>query len=161
MNPDADTSVPENLVDLLDQLVTPPEPLPVSLVPQTAGWLVLAVVLGFALIWLVGRGLRHHRENAYRRAALAALSGAADDPKGLARIVRHTALISYPRTEVAGIYGEDWLSFLDKSCGSSDFVTGPGRFLAVGPYEQGATVPEGAVELIARWIKTHDRDVVL
>lgn len=143
-----------NLIELLDLLKPVPEPVPPSLWPETVGWLWLGVALVLLLAWLAHRWYRAYRANAYRRAALDAIAAAEDDPAALAAIVRRTALAAYPRTELAQLHGESWLSFLDQSYGGTGFTAGPGRAIATAPYQPSPRVPElGSV--VAEWVRRH------
>ncbi|MDW4497361.1 DUF4381 domain-containing protein [Sulfitobacter sp. D35] len=147
---------PVSLVDLIDQIVPPDEPAPVSMMPQTWGWVALALLL----LALVGYGLyrlaAHRRANAYRRAALRALEAAGDDAEAVAAILRRTALSAFPRHDVAGLSGADWLAFLDRTLPSGDFSTGPGRAVTSAPYS-GAPAPDGLGAAVADWIRHHRR----
>jgi hypothetical protein len=152
MNED-DAPAPTTLIDLLNQLVEPPEPPPVAMTPQTWGWAVLAALLALTLAWLGWRAWRRWRGNAYRRAALAELAAAGDDPARIAEILRRTALAAWPRERVASLTGRDWLAFLDATGGG--FAEGPGAALAVAPYRrEGAPVP-GLGQVAARWVRRH------
>lgn len=142
-----------SLIDLIDRLVEPPAPPPVSLMPQTWGWVVLAVLLALLAAWLVWRAVGRWRDGAYRRAALAELDAAGDDPAAIAAILRRTALAAWPREEVASLSGEEWLAFLD-STGDGGFAGGPGAALLAGPYRQTGPAP-GLGDLAARWIRRH------
>ena len=144
------------LVELLDLLEPAPEPSPISLWPQTGGWVLLAIALAAGVSWLLYSWLRHRRANAYRRAALREVAAAGEDPVALAGILRRTALAAFPRTEVAGLYGDDWLGFLDRSYGGSAFSQGPGRVLVVAPYVPTEGSPELA-KLAGAWIRQHRR----
>jgi Domain of unknown function (DUF4381) len=145
-----------NLVDLLDRLAEPLEPAPVSMTPQTAGWTVLAVLLALVLAWLAWRWLQQWRANAYRRAALAELDAAGDDPAAVADILRRTALAAWPRDRVASLSGADWLRFLDATGGGGGFVDGPGAVLASAPYRSDAAArAPGLGSLAARWVRRH------
>jgi Domain of unknown function (DUF4381) len=145
-----------NLVDLIDQLAEPLEPAPVSLAPQTAGWTVLAVLLALVLAWLAWRWVQRWRANAYRRAALAGLDAAGNDPAAIADILRRTALAAWPRDRVASLSGVDWLRFLDATGRGGGFVDGPGTALASAPYRSDAAAPTpGLGALAARWVRRH------
>jgi len=144
-----------NLVDLLDRLAEPLEPAPVSMAPQTAGWTVLTVVLALVLAWLAWRWVQRWRANAYRRAALAELDAAGDDPAAVADILRRTALVAWPRDRVASLSGADWLRFLNAT-GGGGFLKGPGAALASAPYRSDAAAPApGLGALAARWVRRH------
>lgn len=143
-----------NLVDLIDLLEPAPEPPPVSMMPQTAGWLWLGLVLLALAAWGVNRLAAHRRLNAYRRAALRELQAAGPDAAAIAAILRRAALAAFPRAEVAGLTGPDWLDFLDRSYGGNDFSAGPGRVLTQAPYRP--CPPDPALRELARdWITHH------
>lgn len=148
-----------NLNDLLDQLVMPTEPAPVSMVPQTWGWAVIALILLIFLAYGLWRYLRYRRDNAYRRAALRLLDTCGDDPARIAEILRRTALVAYPRIQVASLAGDDWLKFLDRHARGSRFQRA-GRDLALAPY---CHIPaDPALTRQARaWIRHHHRDKVV
>ena len=143
------------LIDLLDQLAEPQEPVPVSMVPQTAGWVVLAVCLVLLILWLAVRAMRRRRANAYRREALALLTEAGDDPTAIAMILKRTALVAYPRARVAGLSGDAWVAFLDHTGGTATFGSGPGAALAVAPYSETDRDVPGLGAVAARWVRRH------
>jgi hypothetical protein len=147
-------SVP-NLVDLYDQLVPPDPPLPVSMWPQTAGWLWLAAAMAVAIGLILWRWTVWRRSTAYRRAALEALKQAGDDPRAIANTLRRTALAGFPRAEVTELYGAEWLAFLDRSADQAIFSgTDAGDVLAAAPYRP--QPPHSALPALAeKWIKTH------
>lgn len=155
MSEESTPTSPQSLINLLDQLILPPDPAPISMVPQTFGWLVLAILLISATLFAVVKLRSNRAANAYRHAALAILPQVADDPEKLAELVRKTALTAYPRQEVASLYGEDWLEFLDASYKGSQFREGPGRFLASAPYQNAGKVPAGAADIVRDWITHH------
>lgn len=144
-----------NLVELLDLLEPLPAPDPVSWAPQTVGWVwasLLLVVGGLLVARLV---VRQRRTNAYRAAARAELASVGDDPVQVALILRRAALAGFPRSDVAGLSGDDWLNFLDQSFPGSGFSNGPGRVIAAAPYSpQPAPVP-GLNRLAADWVRQH------
>ena len=142
------------LVDLLNLLEPMPQPEPVSLWPQTAGWIWLTLVVAVLVLWLVRRWVKARRANAYRRTAIEQLEHAGDDPGAVAQIIRRTALAAFPRAEVAGLYGEHWLAFLDAACDGTAFRSGPGRALASAPYS--ATEPVAGLKNVAiAWVRDH------
>lgn len=154
-----------DLVQLLQLLEPIEEPPLISLWPQTMGWIVIGVAAILIGTWLFRRALLRRRANFYRRAALEEIETATDSPAKLAEIVRRTALAAYPRADVAGLYGEDWLAFLDRtgrlSSGDEgqDFRQGSGRAFAQAPYVSGSaleSVNAGELaSLASRWVRGH------
>ena len=84
--------------------------------------------------------LRRFRKNRYRRLALEELAVIEQElqqperrAKALAEIpvlLKWTALAAFPRSEVAGLSGEKWLAFLDKTIGGKRFHGGRGTVAA-------------------------------
>jgi hypothetical protein len=145
------TDAPVTLVDLINRLVEPPMPEPISLVPQTAGWYVLGALLLSGLAYGLWRLWLYWRANAYRRAARVALDRAGDDPAEIAAILRRAALAAYPRRRVAGLAGADWVAFLHDTGG---FPMDAGRALIRAPYAPGTdatALRQGA----AQWLRSH------
>lgn len=143
------------LIELFDLLVQPDAPAPVSMMPQTQGWVWLGLGLVLVIGLTVWRYVVRHRANAYRRAALRALEDAGDDPTAIADTLRRTALAGYPRELVAGLSGDGWLAFLDEVADDVTFSgTEAGRTLAMAPYRP---VPPARdlPDLARRWVRSH------
>jgi hypothetical protein len=157
MNGDAEAVEVTNLVDLIGRLAEPAEPAPVAMTPQTPGWTVLAILTALLPGWLAWLALRHWRANAYRRAALAELQRAGDDPAAIADILRRAALAAWPRERVASLSGRDWLDFLDGT-GGGGFSDGPGWALAQAPYARDPHPVPGLRDLAVRWVRRHRRE---
>lgn len=148
--------VPKNtsLVELLDQLIIPDAPEPVSMMPQTVGWAIVGAVLALVLGWLGWRWLRDYRANAYRRAALLELSQAGDDPATIAEILRRTALVAYDRTTVASLSGAAWIAFLERT-GQTPWEPELSALLQAGPYRAQIAPSQALTAQASRWIKAH------
>jgi hypothetical protein len=147
-------------------------PAPVSWVPQTLGWYaVFGLIVALVGWWVYGR-LRRFRKNRYRRFALAELAAIERNlqrperrAKALAEIpvlLKGAALSAFPRSEVAGLSGERWLVFLDKTVGGRDFTEGEGRLLPELAYPPGQRIGQlpdeqisNLLQLLRRWIKMH------
>lgn len=147
-----------NLVELYDRLIQPEVPPPLSMWPQTAGWLWLGAALLLLTLFAVWKFYTWRRATAYRRAALAALKEAGDDPVAISDVLRRTALAGFPRAEVAQLYGSDWLAFLDHSVPSGGFAgSEAGQVLAAAPHRPQA--PNRDLPALAEsWIKTHRQE---
>lgn len=118
-------------------------PEPVTWWPPAPGWWLLGALLLLAAVILVLALRRRRGRRAALRAALGELERlggvhAANDPSArarrLSRLLRRYALARFPRHEVAGLAGEDWLRFLDAHGGGQAFTRGPGRLLGEAPY---------------------------
>lgn len=144
-------------------------PEPVSWMPQTIGWKVLALlVLLFALYKLYGVAKKWWR-NRYRRSALQKLKDLETESGGeylqvvaeLPNLLKATALHAYPRAEVAALSGERWLAFLDAHYSGPSFRAGVGQQLLAVAYQPAAhwhLEPADARTLIAmcrHWLRKH------
>lgn len=107
-------------LDGLADIVTPP---PVSWMPHTWGWAVVAAGLVALLIALAWRWRRHALANRYRSEALRVVAaiearlhdqthrhGALDE---IAAVIKRTAMAAYSRGQVARLSGAEWTAFLD------------------------------------------------
>lgn len=147
-----------SLAELLDQLIVPDPPVPVSMAPQTVGWAVLGVIMVLVLGFGIWRYVRHFRANAYRRAAIAELSRAGDDPGRIAEVLRRTALEGFGRRQVAALSGPDWVAFLERT-GAEPWGADLEQPLLAGPYRAGTEASPQLADRAARWIRTHNRKV--
>lgn len=143
-----------DLAHLADIVVPPPSPW----WPPAPGWWILAAAFLVAIAILGWMAARRYRANAYRREALAALadiSPVATSAAEVSAILKRTALVAYPRTQVASLTGERWLAFLDRTGRTDAFSRGPAAQLAQAAF--GAPLRDGAAALAAsrRWVKQH------
>jgi hypothetical protein len=151
-----------DLSELLGRLSPVPEPSAISLWPQTEAWGWVCLIALVLAAWLIRRVLLHRRANAYRRVAFREIAAAGASLTTIAEILRRTALAAFPRSEVAGLYGEEWLAFLDRTSRGTVFREGVGRAFARLPY---AEMDEASVEakqltgLAVRWVRQHRRDL--
>ena len=151
-----------NLPQLMELMHGLSEPEPVSWMPETPGWWIL---LGWltAVVVLVGRHIvLRRRANRYRRRAEKALgkiaaetlSNPAVAAASISTLLKHTALIAYPRAEVASLHGDDWAQFLCESSNNDPLVVGAASSFGLAAYRPDAD----ASELVAparRWIRVH------
>ena len=151
------TQRPTNLVDLMAELIPPPEPAPISLMPQTLGWPILIALLAVLTFLVLRRVMRARQAEAYRKTALAALGTSGSDPEKVALILRQTALTAFPRKDVASLHGQDWLAFLDATSEQPSFQGPDGNALITLPYSDASSLPDATVALVRHWILYHNR----
>jgi hypothetical protein len=142
-----------------------PLPAPVSYVPQTPGWVIVALVLVMAAALIAWTMRRRYRRARYRRAALAELARIEADLHDATRrsdalaaipaLLKRTALAATSRERVAALSGADWLAFLQRTRGRFDERSG--RLLATASY-----APPGHLaavsQLDADTLVSHARD---
>lgn len=155
----------ENLADI----AIPP---PVSWMPQTWGWALLALVAAALLILAVWRWHRRRVANRYRREALADLArieqalgdvaGRAQALEAMPELLKRVALAAWPRDAVASLSGADWLAFLRKHGGAQSFPGQAAKLLDDLEYHSMKTrtsVSESDALMFAasvrRWIEGH------
>ncbi|MEA2093962.1 MAG: DUF4381 domain-containing protein [Pseudomonadota bacterium] len=138
-------------------------PDPVSWWPPAPGWwMLLTLLVAIALL----SGLLHyrHRRNALQRAAQQALHKIGEDyrqsgdarllAQQLSILLRRVSLSCYPRQQVAGLTGCDWLGLLDRTLPGDDFQHGAGRVLIDAPYALDSRVDGPALlQLCERWLR--------
>ena len=151
-----------SLPELLDLMHGNVEPAPVSLLPATDAWLVVAgwtiaiVTIATAAAW------RRWQRNRYRREALRALDNikadasldASTSAAQIAEVVKRTALAAYPRETVASLYGKAWSEFLVTSSKHDRRVAASADELASAAWLPGADGP-GLLPAARRWIRVH------
>ena len=73
----------------------------------------------------------------------------------VAALLKRTALVAYPRAEIAGLYGGEWAAFLCRSARNEPIVERAAAELANAAY-----VPDAdgrrLIEPARRWIEVHD-----
>ena len=100
-----------------------PEAIP--FLPQTIGWLVVALVVLALIAWMSWRARKRWHRNAYRREALASIDAMRADPAQaaqLAFVLRRSALAAYERSSVASLRGREWIRWLNESTGRELFA---------------------------------------
>lgn len=137
--------------------------------PPALGWWILAILLIAGLCFSIWFLLRRHQQRAYRRQAAAELEQIWADfvlhedvnryIQQLSQILRRTALTAYPREQVAGLTGTEWLHFLDASSPEAikgQFFSEHGRLLVnhYRPLDSGLDV-EPLQALALTWVRQH------
>jgi hypothetical protein len=156
-----------SILDLRDIVI----PDPVGLWPPAPFVWVLIGAAGVGLAVSIGYGYALWKAGAYRREGLAHLKQIEERFMTSGReivalhelsiLLKRVALVAFPRKQVAPLYGEKWLRFLDRTCEGCTFVTGPGHLLTAGIYA-GEKVSQVSgddckqlVTLTRTWIKKH------
>jgi Domain of unknown function (DUF4381) len=149
---------PGNLANLRDVAL----PAPAPWWPPAPGWWIVAAAACAVLLWVVWVKVRRYRVNAYRRAALrelAALDGRADVAAEVSAILKRTALVVFPRGQVAGLSGAAWLEFLDRTGRTSTFTTGPAHHMPNAVFGAESAFDDGSAREIVKaaraWIIGH------
>ncbi|MBZ9656353.1 DUF4381 domain-containing protein [Phyllobacterium lublinensis] len=141
-------------------------PEPVSLLPQTWGWVLVAILLLALIVVAYWHWLRRRRANRYRREALELLDQLESDgdeatiSAEVPKIVKRVALAAWDRNEVASRSGSEWVAFLQNSL--PDQSLGAELAHVLDDQEYRSALPNNASpntgRLIAaarHWIKTH------
>jgi hypothetical protein len=112
--------------------------------PLAPGWWIVIALVAIGMFVLLRRGYHSYAGGAARRQALRQLEAYSKDylkhgngvtfGTQLSELVRRTMLAYAPRSEVAGLTGEEWLAWLDHDLDRSHFATGDGRPLIEWPY---------------------------
>lgn len=144
-------------------------PEPVSYMPQTWGWLLLAFILLGLIAWALLRRHQRYVANRYRREALAELARAeatlgtagsrAEAIADIAELVKRVALHAWPRSDTAALTGKAWIAFLAQHEGGAFTQEPASQFLDDLEYQARASVDESDARQFAqvarRWIERH------
>ena len=98
----------------------------IALLPQTPGWYAVAVLVVVAIVWGVWLLRRRRQANAYRREALNLLADIEASRLGLNAlpfVLRKSALVAFPRLDVASLRGSAWCDWLNGVAGRTVFTT--------------------------------------
>jgi hypothetical protein len=156
----------------LEKLADIAAPHPVSFVPQTWGWVVLAIFIVLLAVWVLLRWYRHRKANRYRAEALAelasierAIEGNAAPGAALAAIppiLKRVALAAWPRSRVAALAQSRWVNFVAGAEGEGALPAPLVRLLDDAEYRPpkgfAAVSPEDAracARAARHWIDTH------
>jgi hypothetical protein len=133
----------------------------ISFLPQTIGWLVVALVVLTLLAWLGWRARKRWLNNAYRREAVASIEAMRMDPAAAAQlpfILRRSALAAYERRDVASLRGAEWTGWLNESAGRELFTADASLLLDRLAYGREALSPADIEPLLAAsrdWVRLH------
>jgi hypothetical protein len=138
-------------------------PDPIGFWPLAVGWyFLIALFLIFAILVVVylirrSRRLQSRRYMLQRleelRERYAKDADAVAIAAELSALLRRASLVGFPRREVAGLQGEQWLNFLDETGATREFTQGIGRVLLTAPYQPQAQFEVNALlDLAARWV---------
>lgn len=141
-------------------------PSPVDWWPPAPGWWLLAAVVLAALVALIVLLVRRRRRRRYRRIALrearalfARWQQHNNTPaylQAVNRLLKQTALVAYPRQQVASLNGPDWLGFLDAKLRRPRFTEPDLRdFAALYQAEPQGLAPETLHDAAQLWIRRH------
>ena len=147
------------LLDLMHALVMPE---PVAWLPETPGWWIVFGWLFAVLILAAWQLARRRRLNRYRRDALAELRAieartevdATEFAQRVAALLKRTALVAYPRKQVAALCGSEWARFLRESANDDRQIADAAEMLAAAAYRPDAD-GRALCKPARRWIRFH------
>ena len=118
----------------------------VSWWPPAPGWWFVIALAVTGLVYLARIYLRIRAQGAARRHALRELDrltaefeqhgNAVEFSKRMSELLRRTMLAYAPRSEVAGLTGDEWLAWLDRDLEQPRFASEAGKKLLELPYRR-------------------------
>ncbi|MHA7815613.1 MAG: DUF4381 domain-containing protein [Pseudohaliea sp.] len=151
-----------SLPQLTERLHDVVMPAPVSMAPETVGWLILGGWALAVVAVLTTHALLRWRRNRYRREAEAALARIERqleaDPDALAAVgtlLKRTAMTAYAREQVASLHGDAWAAFLRQTAPGDRRVSDAAEVVAVVAYRR-VDDPAAVIAAARRWIRVHD-----
>ena len=133
---------------------------------ETPGWYVLCLLFVLVAIFLFFRWLKRYRKNEYRRNALKSIASIEQNSQSQHEayqlndiwvLLKLVAIEAFGRQQVAQLYGNDWLEFLE-SKGKNTPFTDYKQHIANSLYEPISVDPKeikALIELSKQWIVTH------
>ncbi len=154
---------PDPLSDLRDIHL----PDPVSFWPPAPGWW-MALILVMGLIALSIWAFRKFRTPKAFKTARHELQGLRESyaanqqdhtlTSGLSRLLRRYAMAVYGREQVAGLTGQQWLTFLNEKGMTNQFTEGAGRVLVSAPYGSYESVQgQELIATVEQWLQGNRR----
>jgi hypothetical protein len=136
-----------------------PLPEPVSWMPQTVGWLVLAIIAVAAAAFIAWRRWQVYQADQYRRDALTRINKMNPESlHDLPELLRFAALFAGPRNEVASLRGTDWINWLNARVDKPLFDQADSTSLDMLAYTKTNIAPEQARHLLEaseNWLRGH------
>ncbi len=122
--------------------------------PPALGWWLLAILIPLLiglLVWLYKGITRKTAIKAARKLLLQIKQDQQRDNsqklKDLSTLIRRVAISVAERDECAGLTGNEWLEFLERSIKGSPFTQGMGKLLANAPYQKNPPTESEIVQL--------------
>jgi hypothetical protein len=139
----------------------PPDP---GFWPPAPGWWVVFGLLLVGVSVAIWQFWRRYHLRRWRQKVLTMLDELMESQRGgaspalitgeVSMLLRRVALGAHGRENVAGLTGESWLAFLDRTGGEGQFGAGPGQVLATGPYARIQELDaDGLHDLARRWLQ--------
>jgi len=150
----------------LDELEPLFEPEQVSFTFNTPAWYALGVFLALILIYVIFVQFKKYQKNQYRREALRLVSSwkdvnaIKDAPvliDNIRILLKQLAMARYGRLQVASLYGNDWLQFLESKGINTPFTNYNiliNSDLELDLEKEKQQIMD-LVEVSKKWIKTH------
>lgn len=121
-------------------------PEPIGWWPLAPGWWVIIALAVVAAAYVLRLLLKKHSRSAARRHALKQLATLTRDfeqhgdvvafSRAMSELLRRTMLAYAPRSDVAGLTGDEWLAWLDRDLDRPRFQGDVGRKLLELPYRR-------------------------
>lgn len=154
---------PDPLSDLRDIHL----PDPVSFWPPAPGWW-MALILIMGLVPLSIWAFRKFRTPKAFKTARHELQGLRESyaanqhdhtlTSGLSRLLRRYSMAVYGREQVAGLTGQQWLTFLNEKGMTNQFTEGAGKVLVSAPYGSHESVQgQELLTTVEQWLQGNRR----
>ncbi|WP_299778655.1 DUF4381 domain-containing protein [uncultured Formosa sp.] len=145
------------------------EPSPVAFTFGTIGWKIIGFLLVVLIAFVVYKSYMNYKKKQYLRDAVTELQKLKKQtelsPVALINavlfVLKETAIQSFSRQNVAGLYGSEWITFLDSKDPTTDFKTDEAFILdAVYKHELNGTASFNKDQFTNKsihWIQHHAR----
>ncbi len=148
-----------NDLENLRDIHSPP---PIPFWPPAPGWWILATLVLLCLItgWFF---YQWQKKRALRKAALIELNQLEQSlsehqdfslfSAEISTLLRRIALTKFKQSEVAGLTGNAWLEFLDRTGQTDRFSQGAGKIIVTAPYQSTPDInSKKLIVIVKNWI---------
>ncbi len=151
---------------LLDQLPANHLPEPIGLWPLAPGWWLTALVSLIIISTTIYCLIKWRNKTRYRRLGKVRAKAVFMDYQQhknqrkfaheCNRLLKQVALHAYPDSDVAGLHGHKWQSFLSDTGKNPEFLSTAGHALGDGRFDPELTLDVAALQtLTLNWIRKH------
>ncbi|PCJ31544.1 MAG: hypothetical protein COA99_17120 [Moraxellaceae bacterium] len=152
-----------NPTDPLSQIADIHLPAAVSAWPPAYGWWIATVLIIVILVFIVRALIAKRRNKRYKKEATSALANikqqyqtndnTLEALEAINALLKQTSITRYGRNNTAGLNGDSWLAFLDRTGNTKDFTKGPGRSLTYTLYTPNPVAPiDELLDITKKWI---------
>lgn len=138
-------------------------PQPIHMLPTAPGWIIVYLIIFLLFSWTLYFLYKLMRNRHTVKFALTKLNKLQQQMQEnpninvaaeISTLLRRTALYYFPREDIAGLSGKQWLEFLNRSGKTMNFTQNDGCLLTDAPYQKNNITDSTTLFVLTReWLK--------